>query len=151
MKQVNTKINNLGRNGIPWNETFVVPDNEDPKIAIQRQLDEFNRIERQRYGENAQIRILVEICNEDQEDQIACEFEKSGMEGIYDVYQCKRCKLVFKRFGLSGPPRTKLCHPERVCIPCNKEFISIQNALKHKTIHSRDKYGKTRLVGEDMK
>lgn len=124
---VKAKTSNEGREGDPFEEEFVIGDDEDPQTAVQRVIDEFNRVEVARYGDKATKRILVELL--DGTIGETCQFEKIKM-GVEDVYRCKRCGLTVTCGGVTRP-KSKLCYPDRVCRICNKELASAKSYERH--------------------
>ena len=90
--------------------------NEDnPEEQYKEMLDDFNEIEKERYGDKVEQRIFVSIKLKTKQN-IYCEYEKKYMammdgKRTYDLYVCKRCKKRHRNYGISISIK-KICKGE---------------------------------------
>lgn len=120
-------------------EEIPVPDGiTNLKKYFEEMIKEFNQEERRRKKENPEylldLRKFIRVIGKTGER--FCDFRKHSVfsqedrNGIYDVIKCLNCGLEEKRYRIDSPSR-RPCHPDRVCLSCNKLFASVQNLERH--------------------
>lgn len=111
-----------------WEEHSQVPDGQNPEKYFQGLLKSWNKD----FPDNQ--RRLIKVLNET--DNAFCEFTEkinnftiSRNGEMYDIWQCKLCKLYVKRPTVEMPQRK--CKPDQSCLECNKIFVSVKSLQKH--------------------
>jgi len=115
-------------------ESIAVPDGLDPETYVKELVDDFNKLETDRYGDEAWLRKFVSVdttsstrmCNWTRTNAVTLTDRK----GMYNLYRCEECRLTVRLSEFSRP-QDKECHPERVCTSCNKEYASEKTFAKH--------------------
>jgi len=104
----------------------------------------FNEREIQLYGKKAVLRKFLRLADKGKSQKVHNWHkiffgQQDNCGRIYDVWECKRCGLQKRVYGLGHPPYGEECFPERTCRECNKVFKSIENYKRHlKRIHGKE-------------
>jgi len=130
-------------------ETIGVPDGINPREFIENVLKEYNveedRREKLGTGYKSCHRKIISIQGETGKEQFGlghCEYyEKYNNTTImyknqtFDVYRCRKCQLLYRRFSIDMPDRS--CYPELVCVKCDIQFPTKRRFDNHmkKDIH----------------
>lgn len=103
---------------------------ETAEKEIRELIEQFNEGELQRYGNKESYREFVHLLTDEPIPQH--EWQKiESFSGSLTHYRCDKCRII-KGYYFPAVPTGGDCHPERVCIECNKEFASEKNLQKHK-------------------
>jgi hypothetical protein len=116
-----------------WVEDIAVPDDEDSESYIKQLVEYFNKEESKIYGATARLRKCVgieHITDSKNHNWEKVQFGLEDRKGVYDLLECSQCLLQYKRYGLRGRPIGE-CHPDRVCVICNREFKSVEALERH--------------------
>ena len=125
-----------------FDESDIMPDGVEPEQHLKNLIEKFNMEERRRHKINPQyplrlrklvsfdgmtgkIKPIIQQC--DFGDKINTVTVSRG-NLCYDLYRCKNCKIVGRRFGFAALEIT--CYPERSCEKCNKVFAN-EGGLKN--------------------
>ena len=147
--------------GRSWDEEIEVPEGYDAESFIKQIIDEFNAEEDRiksmpdsNPNFKVEYRTFIEIVSIGKKVKASewlelkvGELKKHDAGKInnvtigqggkcYDIWRCKNCKLQFQAIRFTDPEKilSKVCHPERVCLVCNKEFASERNLKSHISI-----------------
>ena len=147
--------------GEQWDEEMQVPEGYDAESFIKQIIDEFNAEEDRRKSMpdlfpnfKVKYRTFIEIVSIGKKVKASEWLELKvgelkthdagkinnvtiGQGGkCYDIWRCENCKLQFQSITFRDPEIIlgKVCHPERVCLVCNKEFASERNLKSHISI-----------------
>jgi len=132
MVRVKFQTKNI-KTGDVYDEDVSVTSLETAEEELKELVEEFNRVEEERYGEEGRPREFVKLLTGDK-GQLQHDWDKTDIySGAYTNYRCKNCRLEREVPTLS-PPVGGDCYPERTCVSCNRVFASEKNLLKHKLI-----------------
>jgi len=120
-------------NGSEWEEDLTVSSVETAIDEAKEVINKFNEEEVRRYGSKALTREVVCVVGEGLKVHQWVKKTAYSDEKGRVVFECKVCKLKFyvSHSSLGSPPANQECHPDRVCVGCNKEFKSAENLKKH--------------------
>ena len=127
MKDVRFKIKSSAV-GIYEEDAKVPDDCEDPKTFFTKEyLESWNKEFPKDQREILEVigDTGVEYCIMDKINTMTVS--RNGES--YDVWQCTKCKIYYKRSSLEMPDRK--CLPKLSCIPCNKLFVTEKGLELH--------------------
>lgn len=125
----------VGKEDSPFLDEATLDSLENAEDNIKQIIIEFNEEEKRRHGESAYLRKFIKLGEEEPtlvHTWTKMRFGQIDRAGIYDTWQCERCKIIRKVYTLAGVPSGGDCYPERTCEVCHKIYTTRKNFLKHK-------------------
>ncbi len=138
MKGKEVKFKSKDDNSDEINEESVgIPEGKTPEEFINQLVKDYNAEEDKRQKQNSDYTVvyrkLISIegySGKDIELVVFCKFHhKVNLTTItrdgkaYDIIQCINCKFLFRRENIETPEFIR-CYPDRLCLDCNKVFMS---------------------------
>jgi len=110
---------------------------ETAEKELKKLVDEFNEMEKKRYGDTARLREFKSLDmmqsgipqHHWQKKSLHGEYNKYGT--IVDFWECLHCGLIREVATLDGVPYMGDCFPERTCRYHQKVFKTVKNFNKH--------------------
>ncbi len=118
-------------------ETIGLPEGKTPEEFINQLLKDYNDEEDKRHLNNPNYKVvyrkLISIdgySGKDKEVVAFCKFNHKVNQftitrdgKAYDIIQCVNCKFLYRRENIETPEFIR-CYPDRLCLECNKIFMS---------------------------
>jgi len=119
-----------GEKASPDPDEVTVSSLETAEQEIKNIIEEFNRVEKVRYGDKGRPREFVKLV-EKSKPILQHNWSKIGIyHGATVPYRCSNCKLE-RDYHFSNVPIGGDCYPERVCEYCKKEFKTEKGKERH--------------------